>query len=1201
MTKEQKLINSIDLFYSYAHEDEVLRNELDKHLSLLRREGLIKDWHDREIGAGTEWEREINIHLKTAQVILLLVSADFLASEYCYGIEMERAIERHEAGEARVIPIILRPADLKSAPFSKLQPLPTNGIPITEWSNRDRAFVNVTEGIRKAVEDLSKKSSFGLLSPRPDISQARHINGNDPEGPTAQPNIHPSPTKASKGTGTIADLGRQVKLVSFVGRREEQKVFRETLQKLMGFHFGNPSQGEGIFKRVFLLYGDGGMGKTELLKRFAEISHEEGGDNLTLIRIDWDEYQSEPINSSIDIMDSIYKQISNDFDEEMQPYRAACEERESVQIKASQVRDELPSHVLTFTDQLSVPTSGFIGKAEIETATQSVTRKLVDLADQINEQIRGKLSSHEYDVYMRPQLELSKAFVQGLKNIAEQKPIILMFDTYEHLDRYNAWIRDGLIHKGSDRIIYVISGRNDHTAFYSHRFQEELLYSIKLREFSRLDIEDYLQTRNITASPSVVESVFKVSRGVPLAVKAIAKVLKERKDFQEIFGDLAQTPLRGMEEIVGEVTRRFLRYCMETKEDALDVRHSKSLDRSRIYALALMRQHSDRLHRERLLKIVWGDAEKGITEQQIDTLLQDLAFRYSFILGPSADMHPTVRKFIKMALRDQSIPRGTTTEINNLAYSFATTKMQAITGDPVDLYRRKDYQEYCLDCLNHLLWIDPREAMLFLAKHTVKALSANRKFSDELLKIVKDEETYEYLSDEHKRIIWALESVATWSGGTPEQFSAAEEVRALLFEWLDREEKITLHLRNAGNVLRMGRRGVQRALEELKEAEKLCLGSDEMGRIRAETYVKVAETLYNIGRIQEAISLLKRSIELESSNAYAYALLGRVLFRSGDIEKALEAYETASSMDISDAYIDKELQQLRALIAKLEKGESLDRIAGPDKVARALTISGNILANEGLLEKASEKYRMALAADSSYVQANVKLGHVLRQLGQFDEAERQFQLAEMTSSSAIRRLSAGAPSLGGSLSHYINALAFDGLAALKRQMGNLSESISLYEKAISINRHYSNAYNGLGKVYCLQGHVEEAKNLFRQALEYKPDAYWVFNNLGIAFLLMKQENEAISSFETAVNNCQKAIRKGSRVYLSYFNLSLALVGKGEYTEGLLAFQKAYSICTASGFLSEVVSDVELIERGRPDEKMREVVSYIKELCFSTKQ
>ena len=143
-------------------------------------------------------------------------------------------------------------------------------------------------------------------------------------------------------------------------------------------------------------------------------------------------------------MDSIYRQISKDFEEEMQPYREACEEYERVHTKASQVRDGLPPQVLAFTDRLSITTSGFVGKAEIETATHSITKKLADFADQINEHVRRKLSSHEFDVYMHPQLELSKAFVQGLRNIAEQKPIILMFDTYEHLDRYNGWIRDGL-------------------------------------------------------------------------------------------------------------------------------------------------------------------------------------------------------------------------------------------------------------------------------------------------------------------------------------------------------------------------------------------------------------------------------------------------------------------------------------------------------------------------------------------------------------------------------------------------------------------------------------------------------------------------------------------------------------------------------------------------------------------------------------
>ena len=155
MPPQQLAIIALSIFFSYAHEDEALRGELVKHLSILRWQGLITEWYDRDIQAGIEWEHEINVHLDTAQIILLLVSSDFLASPYCYSIEMTRALERHIAGEARVIPIILRPVEWERAPFSKLQVLPTDAQPVTSWSDRDAAFLNVTKGIRKAIEDLN--------------------------------------------------------------------------------------------------------------------------------------------------------------------------------------------------------------------------------------------------------------------------------------------------------------------------------------------------------------------------------------------------------------------------------------------------------------------------------------------------------------------------------------------------------------------------------------------------------------------------------------------------------------------------------------------------------------------------------------------------------------------------------------------------------------------------------------------------------------------------------------------------------------------------------------------------------------------------------------------------------------------------------------------------------------------------------------
>ena len=153
----------VEVFYSYAHEDEALRAELEKHLSLLRRQGVISGWHDRHIAPGTDWAYAIDEHLERASVILLLVSADFLASDYSYGIEMRRALERHQAHEAAVIPILLRAVDWHGAPFAHLQALPTDAKAISTWRNRDAAYTNVAAGIRRAVEVLS---SLQAAAPR---------------------------------------------------------------------------------------------------------------------------------------------------------------------------------------------------------------------------------------------------------------------------------------------------------------------------------------------------------------------------------------------------------------------------------------------------------------------------------------------------------------------------------------------------------------------------------------------------------------------------------------------------------------------------------------------------------------------------------------------------------------------------------------------------------------------------------------------------------------------------------------------------------------------------------------------------------------------------------------------------------------------------------------------------------------------------
>jgi formylglycine-generating enzyme required for sulfatase activity len=148
----------IEVFFSYSRKDESLRKELDNHLAVLKRQAVITSWYDRQIEGGSEWEKEIARHMQTADIILLLVSSDFIASEYCYVKELPKAIARHQAGEACVIPILLRPiAYWEEMPFAHLQVYPSGGLPITRWDDRDSAFVDVVQGINTAVKRLIEK------------------------------------------------------------------------------------------------------------------------------------------------------------------------------------------------------------------------------------------------------------------------------------------------------------------------------------------------------------------------------------------------------------------------------------------------------------------------------------------------------------------------------------------------------------------------------------------------------------------------------------------------------------------------------------------------------------------------------------------------------------------------------------------------------------------------------------------------------------------------------------------------------------------------------------------------------------------------------------------------------------------------------------------------------------------------------------
>ena len=169
----------IEVFFSYSHQDQELRDELAKHLKNLQKQGVISTWCDRDISAGSEWAGAIDDHLNSAQIILLLISPDFMASDYCCDLEMRRAMERYEDGEAVVIPIILRPVDWTGAVFGKLQGLPKNVQPVTTWANRDQAFLDITQGIRLTIKEIKNKQIFDSCNFKTLINILHKINQNN--------------------------------------------------------------------------------------------------------------------------------------------------------------------------------------------------------------------------------------------------------------------------------------------------------------------------------------------------------------------------------------------------------------------------------------------------------------------------------------------------------------------------------------------------------------------------------------------------------------------------------------------------------------------------------------------------------------------------------------------------------------------------------------------------------------------------------------------------------------------------------------------------------------------------------------------------------------------------------------------------------------------------------------------------------------
>lgn len=185
----------VSLFYSYAHEDEKLRCDLERHLKILQHRGLIQPWHDRAIVPGALWDAEIHQQLAQADLVLLLLSSYFMGSDYILGVELKTALRRAAEGSATVVPILLRPLDLEGldsddlplAPLLQRQGLPRDLKAVTSWRQREEAWVSVSKGLRSTVADIQARRSSAPAAPLPAAPQTQAMFGTAALAPLADP------------------------------------------------------------------------------------------------------------------------------------------------------------------------------------------------------------------------------------------------------------------------------------------------------------------------------------------------------------------------------------------------------------------------------------------------------------------------------------------------------------------------------------------------------------------------------------------------------------------------------------------------------------------------------------------------------------------------------------------------------------------------------------------------------------------------------------------------------------------------------------------------------------------------------------------------------------------------------------------------------------------------------------------------------
>jgi len=896
----------------------------------------------------------------------------------------------------------------------------------------------------------------------------------------------------------------------FLGRVEEQKQFRAALSEVLA-----APPGEDL-PYIFLLYGDGGMGKTTLARRFRDIAQTEQpfeGEFQTLW-VDWEDERRRSPRLQVgreyirpeDVFDILHqKAIQAGWGREFEAYqnavkmRAEAEKKAAAALEPSGERDEFAelrragAGAIAKILRLGLPigeTGEKLAQAFLEAGIQVGAEGAARLRAALEARLRARLNPEQYALFLNPNEQLARALAQGLKHVAKRKPLLLFLDTYEIVDRADLWLRE-VMRTAGPRLVWIIGGRDDLARSrplggeYFKGYAEEFPRRLVARDLLQLAQQDLRQIFAATApdrplDAQASEALSRATRGIPLAIEQAAEMWKRGVALTDIVGEIDEATPR--DEIVQKMTARYLL-------------HAPEADKPLLYALALARGDIE------ILRAMLRPADGSPFD--LEALLRRLERDYASVHAERARLYddPTFffREHLKAKLRRMGDERVRT--FLQRAVETLRARLEQIQADLPRLEDRcesEDWTKAALDLCDYLFWLEERDAWRWLAPRLVESLAYSRELQRGLLSLASSWKAH--LSADGQKRLKRLSIAEDWYPSPEAQADLLDELTRLerlgwLQGWGEAERGAILDWRRGQ--LAYARRQYPEALAAYERAERaLPEGCEALKKLLGEALDDLAGKLMwpeDTGSAiysPEAERILPKVVEWLPEKQGAWYRLGVILKLAGKNDDAIAAYQRAIQLDPKDAYphnglgnVYDDLGRYDEAIAAYQRAIQLD-----PKIAAPHNGLGNVYYRLGNYDDAIAAYQRAIQLDPKYAYPHNGLGNVYYLMGRYDEAMVAYQRAIQLDSKY--------------------AAPHHGLGNVYYALGNYDDAIAAYQRAIQLDPKYAAPHNGLGSVYRALGNYDEALAAYQRAIALDPKFAYPHNNLADVFVKLGRFDEA---------------------------------------------------------------------------------------------